>query len=198
MSLPTVVPVVEGHGESTAVPVLLRRIGWELGWSYQVAPPFRVPRTTLADPEKLSAAVAVVSRNVPAAGGVLVLLDADDDCPVELNAKLQDVADNVRCGVEIVAANREFEAWFLASVESLRRHAAVKSDAAYANDPEQRRGAKEQLSKLMVTPYREVRHQPAFSDLIDLEMTWRNSRSFRRLLSALQRLLEVEAPPWTL
>jgi len=50
----------------------------------------------------------------------------------------------------------------------------------------------------MVTPYREVRHQPAFASLIDLEMTWRNSRSFRRSLSAVQRLLEVEAPPWTL
>jgi hypothetical protein len=34
--------------------------------------------------------------------------------------------------------------------------------------------------------------------LIDLETTWRNSRSFRRLISALQQLLEVEAPPWTL
>ncbi|MFC0544257.1 DUF4276 family protein [Kutzneria chonburiensis] len=198
MSLPIVVPVVEGHGETTAVRVLLDRIGWELGWPHSVAQPFRVPRTDLADPVKLSAAVAVASRNVPGAGGVLVLFDADDDCPVELNAKLQDAAGNARCGVEIVAANREFEAWFLASVASLRLHAAVKSDAIYATDPEQRRGAKEQLSQLMVTPYREVRHQPAFASLIDLETTWRKSRSFRRLLSALQRLLEVEALPWTL
>jgi len=53
MTLPVVVPVVEGHGESTAVPVLLRRICWELGWSHQVAQPFRVPRTSLADPKKL-------------------------------------------------------------------------------------------------------------------------------------------------
>jgi hypothetical protein len=198
MSLPIVVPVVEGHGEGTAVPVLLRRIAWELGWSHQVVQPFRVPRAALADPAKLSDAVAVASRNVPRAGGVLVLFDADDDCPIELNAKLRDAAGNSRCGVEIVAANREFEAWFLASVASLRQHDAVKSDAAYANDPEQRRGAKEQLSKLMVTPYREVRHQPAFASLIDLETTWRNSRSFRRLISAVQRLLEVEPPSWSL
>jgi hypothetical protein len=198
MTLPVVVPVVEGHGESTAVPVLLRRFCWELGWSHQVAQPFRVARTSLADPTKLSDAVAVASRNVPGPGGVLVLLDADDDCPVELNAKLQDAVCDSRCGVEIVAANREFEAWFLASIPSLRQHNAVQSDATYVGDPEQRRGAKEQLKKLMVSPYSEVRHQPAFCSLIDLETTWRNSRSFRRLLTAVQRLLEVEAPPWKL
>lgn len=135
MSLPVVVPVVEGHGESTAVPVLLRRIAWELSWPHEVAPPFRVPRSDLVDPVKLSRA--------------------------------------------------------------LRQHDAVRSDAAWVDDPEKRRGAKEQLSKLMMTPYREVRHQPAFSSLIDLETTWRNSRSFRRLLSALRQLLEVEPPPWT-
>jgi predicted ATPase len=65
MSLPTVVPVVEGHSETTAVRVLLNRIGWELGWPHRVAQPFRVPRTALADPAKLSDAVAVASRNVP-------------------------------------------------------------------------------------------------------------------------------------
>jgi hypothetical protein len=198
MSLPVVVPVVEGHGESTAVPVLLRRISWELGWSHQVAPPFRVPRSDLVDPIKLSRAVAVASRHVRGPGGVLVLFDADDDCPVELNGKLQDVVRDAHRSVEIVAANREFEAWFLASISTLCQHEAVQSDATYANDPERPRGAKEQLAKLMVTPYREVRHQPAFCSLIDLETTWRNSRSFRRLLSALQRLLEVESLPWTL
>jgi len=198
MTLPVVVPVVEGHGESSAVPMLLRRFCWELGWSHQVAQAFRVPRTSLADPKKLSDAVAVASRNVPGAGGVLVLLDADDDCPVDLNAKLHDAVCDSRCRVEIVAANREFEAWFLASIPSLRQHDAVQSDAVFDADPERKRGAKEQLAKLMVTPYREVRHQPAFCSLIDLETTWRNSRSFRRLMSAVQRLLEVEAPPWML
>lgn len=198
MSLPVVVPVVEGHGEHTAVPVLLRRIGWELGWAHEVAQPFRVPRTDLADPTKLSHAVSVASRNVPGPGGVLVLFDADDDCPVELSARLQSAACDVRCGVEIVAANREFEAWFLASISALRQHDAVRPDATYPNDPELRRGAKEQLAGLMVTPYREVRHQPAFASLINLEMAWRNSRSFRRLVSAVRGLLEVEPPPWTL
>ncbi|MBB5893546.1 hypothetical protein BJ998_004742 [Kutzneria kofuensis] len=163
-----------------------------------MAQPFRVPRSELADPTKLNRAVAVASRNVRGPGGVLVLFDADDDCPVELNAKLQGTVCDSRCRVEIVVANREFEAWFLASISALRQHDAVQPDAAYAGDPEQRRGAKEQLTKLMVSPYREVRHQPAFCSLIDLETTWRNSRSFRRLVSALQRLLEVEPPPWTL
>ena len=197
MSLPVVVPVVEGHGESTAVPLLLRRM-WELGWEHQVAQPFRVPRSDLVDPVKLNRAVAVASRNVRGPGGVLVLFDADDDCPVELNAKLQAVICDSRCPVEIVVANREFEAWFLASISALRQHDAVQSDATYVGDPEQRRGAKEQLTKLMVSPYREVRHQPAFSSLIDLETAWRNSRSFRRLITALHRLLEVEPPSWTL
>ena len=198
MTLPVVVPVVEGHGEGTAVPVLLRRIAGELGWFHQVAPPFRAPRSDLVDPVKLSHAVAVASRSVRGAGGVLVLFDADDDCPVELSAKLQDTVRDSHRRVEIVVANREFEAWFLASITTLCQHEAVRSDATFTQDPERPRGARERLTKLMTTPYREVRHQPAFCNYLDLETTWRSSRSFRRLLSALQQLLEVEPPPWTL
>ena len=54
-------------------------------------------------------------------GGILVLLDADDDCPAELAPTLLNRARSARpdCRVSVVLANREFEAWFLASAQSL-------------------------------------------------------------------------------
>ena len=55
------------------------------------------------------------------AGGVLVLLDADDDCPAALGPALLERARAARSDVPIsvVLANREFEAWFIAAAESL-------------------------------------------------------------------------------
>lgn len=198
MSVPVVAPIVEGHGEVVALPVLLRRISGELGWPMRIAHPYRAPRANLASPERLASLVNNVSADVMGGGGVLVLLDADDDCPLDLRKPLDLAARGSFVNTEVVLANREFEAWFLASVPSLRAHPTVKSDAAFVGDPDQPRGAKERLEKLMTERYRETVHQAKFCNQMDLETAWRNSRSFRRLISALQQLLEVEAPPWTL
>jgi hypothetical protein len=198
VTVPVVAPIVEGHGEVPALPVLLRRISGELGWPMRIAQPYRAPRAKIASPAQLAALVGSVSAGAAGGGGVLVLLDADDDCPVELRRSLDEAARGSFANTEVVLANREFEAWFLASMPTLRSHPTVRSDPVFAADPDQPRGAKERLEKLMTERYRETVHQAKFCNLIDLEMTWRNSRSFRRLVSALQRLLEVESPPWTL
>ncbi|MEV6607503.1 DUF4276 family protein [Kutzneria sp. NPDC051319] len=198
MTLPVIAPVVEGHGDAKAFPVLLRRIGWELNWPMNVAQPFRVPRSKLADPGRLAEVVMAASAAVSGAGGVVVLFDADDDCPCRLRESLDETARATFASTELVFANREFEAWFLASLPSLRSHASVGDDASFDGDPELPRGAKERLAKVMLETYHETLHQTKFSSLIDLETTWRNSRSFRRLISALQGLLEVDPPPWSL
>jgi hypothetical protein len=60
-------------------------------------------------------------RVSPTAGGVLVLIDADDDCPAHLGPALLARAREARSDVpvSVVLANREFEAWFLAAAPSL-------------------------------------------------------------------------------
>jgi hypothetical protein len=51
-------PIVEGHGEVEAVPVLLRRLVGHRGVT--VAPPFRLPRTKMTDCQEFRSAIAMV------------------------------------------------------------------------------------------------------------------------------------------
>lgn len=121
--------------------------------------------------------------------GVLVLLDADDDCPRDLAHTVGNALGNRwGPGAEVVAANREYEAWFLAGIESLRGHPSIRADASYPDDPEQPRGAKERLKAMMTESYRETVHQVAFSAMVDLTAVYERSRSFRRLCSAVEAL----------
>ncbi|HEX2077141.1 MAG TPA: hypothetical protein VHG08_05515 [Longimicrobium sp.] len=109
------VPIVEGHAEVRSVPVLMRRLGVD------VAKPFRVKRNQVVRPGELERAVQLAVADRAAASAVLVLLDADDDCPAELAPVLlrrcRQVTD---VPVSVVFAVRELEAWFLGGVQSLR------------------------------------------------------------------------------
>jgi hypothetical protein len=95
----TIAPVVEGHGEVSALPVLLRRIARELGvyeHELKVCHPNRIPRSTLATPAGIANAVEQAAVRVSGDGGVLVLFDADDDCPQDLVSKLLGPACDAR------------------------------------------------------------------------------------------------------
>ena len=190
---PIIAPIVEGHGEVSAVRELITRIGSELfGTWINVAQPFRLDSARMRKPDELAKAIRVQAARVGDLGGVLVLRDGDDDdvrCPVKLAELLDPPPDLVPVPVEIVIAFHEYEAWFLAAVESLRAHAAVNDDATSPADPEARRGAKHQLEGLMLESYKETLHQAKFSALIDLDVAASNSRSFRRMIHAVEVLL---------
>jgi hypothetical protein len=184
--------VVEGEGEVAAVPVLVRRIGIEMcGGTYlTVSKPARLSRSKMARSDDINRIVRIQAAEVTGPGGVLVLLDADDDCPVECASAIKGCcASVVKCPVEIVVAKREFEAWFLAGIESLRGHRAVRPGASCDVDPEGRRGAKELLEQCMTEKYRPIRHQPSFAERLDLDMAGSRSRSLRQLILAVKRLV---------
>lgn len=189
--VPILAPVVEGHGEVPALPVLLRRIATEvLSTPLVVSPPWRIGRSKMLDPKTIQAAY----RRSAAQGsvsGVLVLLDADDDCPRELSEAVTNaLGDPWGPSVEVVAANREYEAWFLAGIESLRGHRSILADASYPDDPETPRGAKERLKRMMTESYNEMVHQVVFSSMVDLTTVYERCRSFRRLCSAVEALVK--------
>lgn len=192
-SPPVIAPIVEGHGEVHAVRELVSRIGLELlnGTYIQVAQPFRLDSGKMRKPDELAKAIRTAGARVEGPGGVLVLRDGDDAdvrCPVRLAEMLRPGQDVVPVGVEIVVAYQEYESWFLAAAASLRPHPDVRDDAATPANPEAKRGAKRELEKLMLESYRETRHQPKFSALIDLETARKNSRSFRRMVHAVEIL----------
>ncbi|MFW6162790.1 MAG: DUF4276 family protein [Planctomycetota bacterium] len=181
----SVVSIVEGHSEQQSVPVLLRRLQARLGtYQVRIARPFRVKRNRVVREGELERAVTQALRSRENTGALLLLLDADDDCPVRLGQSLL-----ARCRactglpVAVVLANREFEAWFLGAKDSLRGVRAVRPDAQAPTDPETIRGAKERLSANMAgRRYLEVDDQPALATKMDIDLAVRRCRSFAKFV----------------
>ncbi len=185
--------IVEGQGDEQAVPILLRRFALE-----RLDPPIaieqpvmlRVPRDKLKKQGELERSVELVARRLGGRGGILILIDADDDLPCVLGPALLQRARAARSDLPIgvVLANREFEAWFLASLESLSGCRGLPLDTPSVAEPERRRDAKGQLDDLLGRRYSETLDQAAFTARLDLEAA-RRARSFDKCYREIAKLL---------
>lgn len=185
-------PIVEGQGEEVALPLLLRRLRDEAqAWGLEVGRPHRKRRTQLVKKDSLQSAIKVAALRENCAA-ILVLFDADDDCPKELAPTLEGWAREAAGGkpCAVVMANREYEAWFLASLEALRGRAAILPDATSHSNPETPRDAKGELERCMErgASYSPTVDQAALTAHLDLASTYRRCRSFRKLVSAFGNL----------
>lgn len=193
----TLILIVEGHGDVQAAPILLRK------WLEQrnrsdltVGRPKRAgSRNDITKPGGLEMLLGYV-RLEPTCAAALVLLDADEDCPRDLAVSLAERsrALNLPFLVAIVCANREYEAWFLASLPTLAgKHPKLKAGLSYDGPVEAKQGVKEWLTAHMPPGqiYKEVRDQPAMTAALDFELVRQRSRSFRRLEHALAELLHA-------
>ena len=83
--MPVIIAIVEGVGEVQAVPILIRRIADAIvpGTVPRVPKPIRVNRDRLLKEGELERYVDLAARQSGADGRILILLDADDDCPRE-------------------------------------------------------------------------------------------------------------------
>ncbi|MCS4510954.1 DUF4276 family protein [Xylophilus ampelinus] len=182
-----VVCIVEGDGEVAALPVLLRRLAQWLTphREIRVLPPLRVHRNRfLNKPEQFSRYIQLAAAKCGLEGWLLILLDADDDCPATCGAEILRIAraQAPHRDISVVLANREYEAWFLAAAQSLCgcRDFSVQESEIPA-DPEARRDAKGWVGHRMGKPYHEMTDQPALSACMDLAVAREKSRSFRKL-----------------
>jgi Domain of unknown function (DUF4276) len=125
---------------------------------------------------------------------VLLLFDGDgeSDCPrhqaPEILGWARAEAAGTACAV--VMAYREYEAWFLASIESLRGKRGIRLDAVSHPDPEHPTGAKGHLEQRLEEgrSYHETADQPALSAAFDLAPAYRKCRSFRHLVKVFGEL----------
>ena len=183
--------IVEGDGEVHALPILLRRIAQWLTpeCPVQILMPIRVPRMSLVNkPQEFSRHLQLAASKCGESGWILVLLDADDDCPKALGEQLRERAQQAtpHRQVAVVLANREYEAWFIAAAASLEGHRSLRIAPEDAQtDAEQPRNAKGWLAlrKADRSGYHPVTDQPALSARMDLQMAFDRSRSFRKLCS---------------
>jgi hypothetical protein len=192
--MPSVACIVEGHGDSLSIPVILRRVAEREGiFDLRVVGPYRIPRYTIVRTGELERAVERAARSLGGAGGILVVLDADDDLPCQLGPSLARRAAAARSDVDtsVVIANREKEAWYVAAIESLRGRRGIRDDAGAPADPESIRGAKQWLASLMGRSYSEITDQPALSSVFDLDLAARRAPSFDRFMRDAKRLLQM-------
>lgn len=203
-----VYPIVEGHGEVEAAPVLLRRLIAEANcFNVGVGRPIRRTQSQLHSKEGIQAGVRLALLQ-PECAAVLILFDGEDDCPKERGAEVRAWAREVAAGrpCDVVVAYQEYETWFLAAVESLRGQFGIRPDATAPANPETERDAKGALEEFMPADraYSETGDQPAMSAVFDLGLAHRRNRSFRKLVKAvgdvltqLQQPLPVWPPaPW--
>jgi hypothetical protein len=128
---------------------------------------------------------------------ILVLLDADDECVTRnkgngfgptLLARARDVAPDLPLAV--VVANREYEAWFLASLTSLRAKGLLPlMRLEHFLRPEEPRNCKGLIEKLMGRRYEEQVHQLELTGGITFSAKAKfRSPSYGKLLRDLERL----------
>lgn len=187
--------IVEGHGEADppypnqdpAAKILTAKMlhhvqCWH--WFPSQRPPWRLgscgdfyPRT-----EKLLRALEA-HRHFSDCAAVLVLFDLEDDCPREVAPH---VAARIRkrapwpFSIVVACAYREYESWFLASLETIQQR------EHYEGDPEALRDAKGWLERKF--GYKETRDQASYTQDLDIAIASEQSRSFRRLCHAFEQL----------
>lgn len=186
--------IVEGDGERSAVPVLVRRIARTLdpGLVPDVSPVIRVSASKLVRPGELERVVELAARQLGGRGAILILLDCDDGCPATEGPTLlrRAKAAHPNMDISVVLAKREFEAWFLAAAESLRGRRGLPADLLPPADPEAIRGAKEWLAERMprTRRYAETADQAAMCELFNMEQA-RRADSFDKCHREIVRLL---------
>jgi hypothetical protein len=190
--------IVEGHGEVDApdpatlpavyqlIHLLLHDQGCNTLFTSRRIPPWRMRSCGDFDvPGKLENTIRAHIKFEDCVA-VLVLRDLDDGCAARIGPR---TADRIRAigdlpfSVIVVCAVREYEAWFLASLET------IHPGHLYPGDPEGIRAAKGWLTREF--GYREVRDQSTYTSRISVEHILLNgrSRSFHRLYHGFEQLI---------
>lgn len=184
--------IVEGHGEVSAFPILVRRLASQIApnVSLEIPQPLRLPKGKLRKQGELARAVELMARKTAPDGAILIALDADDDCPARLGPELLEHVRAARSdrAVGVVVANREYEAWLIAGIAGLRGQRGLALNLEPPERVEELRDAKGWLDTRMESGYSETIDQPRLTALFDLERA-RAASSFDKLRRDLERFL---------
>lgn len=200
--MPKIYPLIEGKGEADAVPNLITRILQETD-CHDVF----VGQVQKANGKGNFTRDNGIERYVeralmrPDCDGVIILLDADDECPLEraFDFASRLAAVSAKCPIVIALANRDFENWFLASIESLRGHKlsdgrmGLKAETPIPSQCENVKGADEFLSRYFPPGinYKKSLDQILLTRLMDLELTRARSRSFQHFCGSVAWLVNA-------
>lgn len=194
----SVASIVEGDGEVAAIPILLRRLHERFGPStfVKVLAPIRVYKDRFLNrDEEFQRHLLLAAAKCGPDGWILIVLDADDACPATLGSKILDRAR--KCvphrRISVVLANREFEAWFIASASALHGVRGFSFGSMDNIDAERPRNAKGWMAERMdKRSYGETTDQPAFTAKLNIDQAYLGSRSFRKLCNEWSRQFFID------
>lgn len=193
-------PIVEGHGEITAVPILIRNIlashnihdvqplpAWRHGEYPSVAKKFD------------NVFLAAIKENAP----ILWVMDFDSkdyDCPVREAQRLLARANALRPGwpLKVAFLVREFETFFLIDETATRKvFQEIPTKTTFPENPENIRDAKGWLSKARPSSgaaYKETVHQAKITAHLNFDLLRARSRDFAHLERAIIELASSVIP----
>jgi hypothetical protein len=203
-----IVPIVEGQTEAGCIECLLQRLWAELlaaPLRLQVLAPSRGKRDALIHPERPDLARKVeeahaklaprLRRDPSGRGLLLLLLDAEGDCPKELAPRLLATARQVRGDADIscVLAKRMLENWIVAGASTLAGVNGLPDPLPPRDQFEDRGGAawlEAQLrSRNKARKYKKTADAEAFVRVMALQECRDNSPSFDKLCRELEARL---------
>lgn len=209
MSRLRVAVIVEGDGDFAAVPVLLRRIWHEMLQRefIDVRQPIRIPRSRLLKSDvprnaivpnevELGRALAYAMAKIqphpddPLPNLVLVLFDANSDCPAYLAPAVLECAKTriPNCDVVCVFPNPEYETWFVGAAQSLGKYLKLSPDESIPEHPEIQKSRKAWIQKhFRHGRYSETADQPTLTARMDLDLCRKRCPSFDKLCRELEK-----------
>ena len=195
----SIMAIVEGRGDEKAVPALLRRFLHERMSRYDI----RTPKAKFAGGRSGLESRFENFLNYAVKDGcnaILVVPDADKDCPLELatNLSARAAKASLSVPVAVVCAKSEFETWFICTLSDTRGHSLsgrldVPMPVCVPDNIEDIRDAKGWLQRHM---HRGHRYNPAIEQVdlthhIVFEVVLVKSRSFRRFSHAVEELVQA-------
>jgi hypothetical protein len=187
------ISIVEGHGEVKAIPVLISRVLQLMGVvGIHAGPALRKHRHEIVMPDKLEKALLQACKLRSNVGGILVVLDADDDCPAQLGPNLLERAVNTtHLPVRVIIVQREMEAWFLACKESFRGFMGIPDHTLSLDNAEEVDAKGRLLRNMHGVKYRSSLHQVEFARRMDLGHCRMRSRSFDKFMRDIEFLVSA-------
>lgn len=199
----SIVCIVEGPGDADAVPRLINR------WLRRrnVDRHFRAiePAIKTGGKERITADVRPgrddlgienwIKKALKAdrLAGVIVILDADEDCPAFLGpallARARKVAPHVP--LSVVVARKMLESWILADFSSLRARGVLGRTVHYKKRSAPEDCGKFHLEEVLGMPFKETIHLKQLADELSLRSGMHGrSPSYDKLSRDLERLLK--------
>lgn len=192
-------PIVEGHGEIPAVPILIRNILAAQGiHDVQPLPARRHGEYPGVAKKFDNIFLAAIKENAP----ILWIMDFDSkgyDCPVKEAQNLLTRAEALRPGWPIAIAFlvKEYETLFLIDEAATRKVLTdIPAKTAFPQNPEQIRGTKQWLSDQQPSgkAYKETVHQAKITADLNLDLLREKSADFAHLERSVLKLIDAPIP----